>query len=86
MQRLGSHRRELHCLRRRWKGYRSAQIIQIILFSSERKAVGAVVKLAHGYCLYVKGTSEILTKLCRWHIIVHQQGGPADRGFAVMLN
>jgi Ca2+-transporting ATPase len=58
----------------------AAQTIQIIPFSGERKAMGTVVKLAHGYRLYVKGASEILTKLCRWHVVVHQQGGPADRG------
>ena len=57
----------------------AAQIIQIIPFSSEWKAVGTVIKLAHGYRLYVEGASEILTKLCRWHIIVDQQP-PADRG------
>jgi Ca2+-transporting ATPase len=43
----------------------AVQIIQIIPFSSERKAMVTVVKLAHGYRLYVKGASEILTKLCR---------------------
>ena len=53
----------------------AAQIIQIIPFSSEWK-----VKLVHGYHLYVKGASEILTKLCKWHVAVHQQGGPADCG------
>ena len=69
-----------------WPNYKetryAAQIIQIILFSSERKAMGAMVKLAHGYRLYVKGASEILTKLCKWYVIVHQQGGTADRGDA----
>jgi len=49
-------------------------------FSSEREAMGAVVKLMHVYRLYIKGASEILTKLCRWHIVEHHQGGPADRG------
>jgi len=34
-------------------------------FSSERKAMGAVVKLTHVYHLYIKGASEILTKLSR---------------------
>ena len=42
--------------------------------------MGAVVKLTHVYHLYIKGASEILTKLCRWHIVVHHQGGPDDRG------
>jgi hypothetical protein len=41
-----------------YKGMRdAAQIIQIIPFSSERKAMGTMVKLAHGYRLYVKGAS-----------------------------
>ena len=39
-----------------------------------------IVFVTHGYCLYIKGTSEILTKLCRWHVVVHQQGGPTDCG------
>ena len=41
-----------------------------------------VVKLTYGYCycLYVKGASDILAQLCRWHVIVHQQGGPTDCG------
>jgi Ca2+-transporting ATPase len=55
-----------------WPNYKetrdAAQIIQIMPFSGEREAMGAVVKLAHGYCLYIKGTSEILTKLCRCHL------------------
>jgi len=67
-----------------WPNYKemrnAAQIIQIIPFSSEQKAIDAVVKLVHGYRLYVKGASEILTKLCRWHVVVHQQGGTTDRG------
>jgi hypothetical protein len=42
--------------------------------------MGAVVKLALGYRFYVKDASEILTKLCKWHVLVHQQGGTADRG------
>ena len=32
------------------------------------------------YRLYIKGATEILTKSCRWHVVVHQQGGPADHG------
>ena len=59
-----------------WPNYKemrdAAQIIQIMPFSSERKVMGAMVKLT-GYRLYVKGASEILTKWCRWHVVVHQQ-------------
>ena len=45
-----------------------------------RRATMLIVFVTHGYCLYIKGTSEILTKLCRWHVVVHQQGGPTDCG------
>jgi Ca2+-transporting ATPase len=44
--------------------------VQVIPFSSERKAMGAVVKTDHGYRFYVKGASEILTKLCSRHVVV----------------
>jgi Ca2+-transporting ATPase len=67
-----------------WPNYKetrdAAKVIQMMPFSSDRKAMGAVVKHAHGYRLYVKGASEILTKLCRRHVVVHEQGGPAERG------
>jgi len=46
---------------------------------------GAVVKLAHGYRFYVKDASEILTKLCKWHVVVHQQGGRGDVELAMTL-
>jgi len=61
----------------------AAQIIQIMPFSSERKAMGAVVKLAHGYRLYIKGSSDILTNLCRWHVVCISRGVPL---IAAMLN
>jgi len=67
-----------------WPNYKetrdAAKVIQMMPFSSDRKAMGAVVKHAHGYRLYVKGASEILTKLCRRHVVVHEQGGPAECG------
>jgi Ca2+-transporting ATPase len=54
-----------------WKETRElANIIQMISFSSERKAMGVVVRLQSGhYCLFLKGTSEILTKRCTRHVV-----------------
>ncbi|KAH8100992.1 calcium-translocating P-type ATPase [Cristinia sonorae] len=61
-----------------WDNYKetrdSAQIIQMIPFSSERKAMGVVVKQNGIYRLYLKGASEILTKKCTKHIVVHEGG------------
>jgi Ca2+-transporting ATPase len=57
-----------------WADYKetrdAARVVQVIPFSSERKAMGAVVKTDHGYRFYVKGASEILTKLCSRHVVV----------------
>jgi len=55
-----------------WKETReSAKIIQMIPFSSERKAMGVVVRLPSGrYRLFLKGASEILTKKCARHVVV----------------
>ncbi|KIK99153.1 hypothetical protein PAXRUDRAFT_132713 [Paxillus rubicundulus Ve08.2h10] len=58
-----------------WADYKetrdAAKVVQMIPFSSERKAMGVVVKLENGgYRLYVKGASEILTKLCTRHVVV----------------
>ena len=53
----------------------AAEVVQMIPFSSERKAMGVVVKLRGGkWRLYLKGASEILTKLCRYHVVVHRDG------------
>ncbi|KAG2036848.1 hypothetical protein BDR03DRAFT_1052346 [Suillus americanus] len=61
-----------------WADYKetrdTARVVQMIPFSSERKAMGAVVKTEHGYRFYVKGASEILTKLCNSHVVVEQHG------------
>ncbi|KAG2341321.1 calcium-translocating P-type ATPase [Suillus weaverae] len=61
-----------------WADYKetrdAARIVQLIPFSSERKAMGAVVKTERGYRFYVKGASEILTKLCSRHVVVEQHG------------
>ncbi|TCD63338.1 hypothetical protein EIP91_005657 [Steccherinum ochraceum] len=62
----------------KWPGWKetreSAQIVQMIPFSSERKAMGVVVKRNGGWRLYLKGASEILTKKCTQHIVVHKDG------------
>jgi Ca2+-transporting ATPase len=65
-----------------WPNYKeardAAEIIQMIPFSSDRKAMGVVVKRADGYRLHIKGASEILTKLCKSHVVVRQQGADDD--------
>ena len=62
-----------------WAHYKdtrdAADIVQMIPFSSERKAMGVVVRLGGGRCrLYLKGASEILTKRCTQHVIVSKPG------------
>ena len=62
-----------------WADYRaireSADIIQMVPFSSDRKAMGVVVRLPdHRYRFYLKGASEILTKRCTQHIVVQKPG------------
>jgi len=50
-----------------------AEVVQVYPFSSERKAMGAVVKLKRDkWRLYLKGASEILTKNCARHVVVHK--------------
>ena len=66
-----------------WADYKetraSADIVQMIPFSSERKAMGVVVKLGGGrWRLYLKGASEILTKECTRHVVVGMDAG--ERG------
>jgi len=55
-----------------WKETReSAQIMQMIPFSSERRVMGVVIRLKSGrYQSFLKGASEILTKQCTRHVIV----------------
>lgn len=60
-----------------WEDYKtlreSADIVQMIPFSSERKAMGVVVKLSSDrWRVYLKGASEILTKKCSKHVVVRQ--------------
>ncbi|EJD49544.1 calcium-translocating P-type ATPase [Auricularia subglabra TFB-10046 SS5] len=62
-----------------WEDYRvvreRANVVHMVPFSSERKSMGAIVKLGDGhYRLYVKGASEILTKLCTTHVVVPKPG------------
>lgn len=63
----------------KWPGFRktrdAADVIQMIPFSSERKAMGVVIRLPNGgYRVYLKGASEILSKKCTRHVVVHQNG------------
>lgn len=65
-----------------WENYRevreTSDVIQMYPFSSERKAMGVVVRVESGsYRLYVKGASEILTKLCIHHVVTSQSGAQA---------
>ncbi|KAI0789888.1 calcium-translocating P-type ATPase [Abortiporus biennis] len=62
-----------------WADYKSiresADIVQMIPFSSDRKAMGVVVRMGHNHWrLYLKGASEILTKKCTRHVVVYQNG------------
>ena len=62
-----------------WEDYRRtrerARIVQMIPFSSERKAMGIVVHVADNkWRLYVKGASELMTKHCTSHVVVQPAG------------
>ena len=66
-----------------WADYQKtreeAEIVQMIPFSSERKAMGVVVKVREGkWRLYLKGASEILTKKCVKHVVVGRPGEQID--------
>ncbi|KAI0787507.1 calcium-translocating P-type ATPase [Fomes fomentarius] len=68
---------------KRWADYKqtrdSAVVVQMIPFSSERKAMGVVVKMSkRQYRVYLKGASEILTKKCTTHIVVERGSHEAD--------
>ncbi|KAH9025698.1 calcium-translocating P-type ATPase [Lactarius deliciosus] len=60
-----------------WPSYKdtrdSANIIQMIPFSSDRKSTGCVVRLADGgHRLYIKGASEVLARKCTRHVVVYR--------------
>ncbi len=60
-----------------WPNYKdtrdSASITQMIPFSSDRKSMGCVVRLADGsHRLYIKGASEILSRQCTRHVVVYR--------------
>ena len=62
-----------------WADYHTtrenAEIVQMVPFSSERKAMGVVVKIHDGlWRLYLKGASEILTKKCTRFVVVPWPG------------
>lgn len=63
-----------------WDDYKttreSAKIVQMIPFSSERKAMGVVVKLGEGkgYRMMLKGASEVLAKISNRHVVVTENG------------
>jgi Ca2+-transporting ATPase len=66
-----------------WADYRktreSAQIVQMIPFSSELKAMGVVIKTSAGkYRVYLKGASEILTKVSNSHVNVTKESASDD--------
>ncbi|TFK28173.1 calcium-transporting ATPase [Coprinopsis marcescibilis] len=63
-----------------WRDFKetrdSAVVVQMVPFSSERKAMGVVVKRPDGgYRFYSKGASEILSRRCSHHLVIDQDGG-----------
>jgi Ca2+-transporting ATPase len=68
-----------------WANYKdtrdSANIIQMIPFSSERKAMGCIVRLPDGvHRLYIKGASDVLTQKCTRYVVVHRDGANENAG------
>ena len=66
-----------------WPSHRetrdAADVVQMFPFSSDRKAMGIIVRLRNGsYRLYVKGASEILTKLCIRHVVASPDANQAS--------
>ncbi|KAF9524821.1 Ca-transporting ATPase [Crepidotus variabilis] len=63
----------------KWKDFKTvrdaADVVQMIPFSSERKAMGVVIRKPNGgYRAYFKGASEILAKRSTKHIVVKGDG------------
>lgn len=66
-----------------WNDYKktreNAEIVEMIPFSSDRKAMGVVVKVEEGkWRLFLKGASEILTRSCSSHVVVHKPDSPSS--------
>ena len=60
-----------------WASYKdirdAANVVQMIPFSSDRKWMACVVRLPDGfYRLFIKGASEILSRKCTRHVVVHR--------------
>ncbi|KAI9437967.1 calcium-transporting ATPase [Lactarius indigo] len=60
-----------------WPNYKhtrdSADVIQMIPFSGDRKSMGCVVRLPDGsYRLYTKGASEVMARKCTRHVVVYR--------------
>ncbi|ORY32630.1 hypothetical protein BCR39DRAFT_464417 [Naematelia encephala] len=67
----------------KWADYKKtreqAEVVQMIPFSSELKAMGVVIKQGERYRLYLKGASEILTKNCSHFVdVTPASAGPAS--------
>ncbi|KZV64863.1 Ca-transporting ATPase [Peniophora sp. CONT] len=62
----------------KWDNYRKTregkEQLQVVPFSSERKAMGVVVRHGRGARFYVKGASEILVDRCTSHVVVSKPG------------
>lgn len=70
---------------RGWRSYREVRdwaekddgVVQVVPFSSARKAMGVVVRLKGSkqkkWRVYLKGASEILTARCRRHVVVDRE-------------
>ena len=57
---------------------RKAEIVQMFPFSSERKAMGVVIKRPGGYRAYFKGASEILAKKSMYYIVLEEKEPSGD--------
>ncbi|KAF7372104.1 Calcium-transporting ATPase [Mycena venus] len=67
-----------------WSDFRTTRdaaiVIQMIPFSSERKAMGVVIKTPNGKLrLYLKGASEILSKKCIQHVVMYKEDADSGR-------
>ncbi|KAF9514593.1 hypothetical protein BS47DRAFT_1392337 [Hydnum rufescens UP504] len=62
-----------------WPDYKmtrgSAHVVQMIPFTSERKAMGVAIKITHNrWRVFFKGASEVLSRQCTRHVIVRKPG------------